>query len=69
MVLMMAKQEAGPCEKKELNSRATFPEDAQMRVGKQLLAAKNLTGKWKSDRGLFQHNSLCQFYRRLFIPV
>jgi hypothetical protein len=44
MVLMIARREAGPCEWR-LSSRATFSEDAQMRVGKQLLAAKILTGK------------------------
>jgi hypothetical protein len=44
MVLMISRREAGQCEQR-LNSRATISEDAQMRVGKQLLAAKNLTGK------------------------
>jgi hypothetical protein len=39
MVLVMARREAGPCEQR-LNSRATFSDDIQMRVGKQLLAAK-----------------------------
>ncbi len=37
--LMIARRKAGPCEW-WLNSRATFSEDAQMRVGKQLLADK-----------------------------
>jgi hypothetical protein len=44
MVLVIARQKNGPCEQKP-NSRATFSEDAQMRVGKQLMAAKNLTRK------------------------
>jgi hypothetical protein len=44
MVLMISRREAGQCEQRP-NSRATISEDAQMRVGKQLLAAKNLTGK------------------------
>jgi hypothetical protein len=44
MVLMIARQEAGLCEWR-LNSRATFFEDGQMSVEKQLLAAKSLTGK------------------------
>jgi hypothetical protein len=35
----MAKQEAGPCEGRP-NSRAISFDDAQMRVGKQLSAAK-----------------------------
>jgi hypothetical protein len=39
MVLVMARQEANPCEQR-LNSRATFSDDAQLRVGKQLLVAK-----------------------------
>jgi hypothetical protein len=48
MNLMMARREAGPCEWRP-NSRATSSEDAQMRVGKQLLMAKNLTGKSQRD--------------------
>jgi hypothetical protein len=39
MVLVMARREAGLCERK-LNTRAICSKDAQMRVGKQLLAAK-----------------------------
>jgi hypothetical protein len=39
LVLVMARHEAGPCEGR-LNSRTTFSSDVQMRVGKQLLAAK-----------------------------
>jgi hypothetical protein len=38
-VLMMGKQEADPCEWRP-NSRTTFSDDAQKRVGKQFLAAK-----------------------------
>jgi hypothetical protein len=49
MVLVMARQEAGPCERR-LNSLATFSEDTQIRAGKLLLAAKNLTGKRQRDR-------------------
>jgi hypothetical protein len=35
----MIRKEAGPCEGRP-NSRATFSDDAQMRIGKKLLAAK-----------------------------
>ncbi len=38
MVLVMARRKAIPCERRS-NSRATFSDDAQMKVGKQLLAA------------------------------
>jgi hypothetical protein len=36
---VIARLEAGPCDQ-WLNSRATFSDDIQMRVGKQLLAGK-----------------------------
>jgi hypothetical protein len=39
MILVIARWEAGTC-KRRPNSRATFSEDADMRVGKQLEAAK-----------------------------
>jgi hypothetical protein len=44
----MARQETGP-QKRTLNSRATFSKDAQMRVGKQLQAARpnNEQAEWK----------------------
>jgi hypothetical protein len=35
MVLVIDRQEAGPCEQRQ-NSRAAFLKDVQMRVGKQL---------------------------------
>ncbi len=41
MVLVIARREAGPCEWRP-NSRPTFFEAPQVRVGKQLLVAKNL---------------------------
>jgi hypothetical protein len=44
MVLVIARLEVGPCEQKS-KSKARFSEDAQIRVGKQLKAAKNLTEK------------------------
>ncbi len=44
IILVIAMREAGPCERRP-NSRATFSEDAQMRVRKQLLAAKKPNGK------------------------
>jgi hypothetical protein len=47
MVLVMATWEAGLCEWM-LNSRATFSDDANKRVGKQLLVAKK--PKWKRGR-------------------
>jgi hypothetical protein len=48
MVLVMARQEAGQREQR-LNSLATLSEDAQIRAGKLLLAAKNLNGKRQRD--------------------
>ncbi len=48
MVLVIARREADPCEQR-LNSRPTFFEVAQVRVGKQLLEAKNLTVKRQRD--------------------
>jgi hypothetical protein len=44
LVLMIARWEASPCEQSP-KPRATFSEDTQMRVGKQLLTAKNLIRK------------------------
>ncbi len=57
MVLVMAKQEAGPCEWRR-NSRAAFFEDAQMRVGKQLLAAKKPKQKTGRVTGYTRVNRL-----------
>jgi hypothetical protein len=48
MVLLMARLEAGSCEMKS-NSKATFSDDTQMRVGKQLLAVKKPNPKRQSD--------------------
>jgi hypothetical protein len=48
MVLTMDRLEAGLC-KQWTNSRATFSEDAQTRVGKKLLAAKKPNRK-KEER-------------------
>ncbi len=48
MVLVIAGQEAGPCEWR-LNSKATFSEDAQMRVANNTWQPRNLTGKRQSD--------------------
>jgi hypothetical protein len=42
MVLMIARQEACPCEQRP-NSRATVSEEAQIRVGKQLRAENRQT--------------------------
>jgi hypothetical protein len=44
MVLMIARREAAPCEQNPY-SRVTFSKDTQVRIGKQLLAAENLTKK------------------------
>jgi hypothetical protein len=48
MVLAMARLEAGLCER-WTNSRTTFSEDTQTRVGKKLLAAKKPNRK-KAER-------------------
>jgi hypothetical protein len=47
MVLVMARWEAGQCAWRP-NSRATFSDDAHMRVGKQLLAVKK--PNWERGR-------------------
>jgi hypothetical protein len=46
--LMMARREAGSCGQRP-NSGATLSDDAQMRVGKQLVVAKKPNRKWQGE--------------------
>jgi hypothetical protein len=48
IVLLMARQEAGPCERRQ-NSKDAFSNDAEMRVGNNSWQPRNLTGKRHND--------------------